>query len=55
MTKKDLMKFFIKEIYSKPPMRKYETIERTYNHIDVIRSIDSADFSSYKTPNKKLI
>ena len=53
MLKKDLIKKFIDEIYSKPPKRNYETNKSTYNHIDEIWSIDLADFSDYKTSNKK--
>ena len=49
MTKKDLTKIFIDEIYSKPPMRNYPTNKIVYNHIDDIWSIDLADFSDYKT------
>ena len=51
--KKDLIKTFTKEIYSKGPKKKYPTKEIIYNHIDEIRSIDLADFSDYKTSNNK--
>ena len=43
MTKGDLIKFFIDEKYSKPPMRKYPTNEIFYYHIDEIWSTDLAD------------
>ena len=50
---KDLTKISIKEIYSKLPLRNYPTNKMVYNHIDEIWSIDLADFSDYKTSNKK--
>ena len=53
MIKKDLIKIFIDEIFSKSPMRKYPTNKTIYNHIDEIWSIDLADFSVYKTINNK--
>ena len=53
MVKRELTKFFIDEIYSKPPLRNYPTNRITYNHIDEIWSIDLADFSDYKTSNNK--
>ena len=53
MIKKDLIKIFIDEIYSKPPLRNYPTNKIVYNHIDEIWSIDLADFSDYKTSNNK--
>ena len=53
MVKKDLMKIFIDEIYSKPPRRNYPTNKIIYNHIDEIWSFDLADFSDYKTSNNK--
>ena len=53
MTKRDLFNFFIDEIYSKPPKRTYETNKIIYNLMHEIWSIDSADFSDYKTLNNK--
>ena len=55
MIKNDLIKIFIDEIYSSPPKRKHPTKKIKYNHIDEIWSIDLADFSDYKTANKKKI
>ena len=51
--KKDLTKIILDEIYSKPPRRNYPTNKIIYKHIDEIWSIDSADFSGYKTSNNK--
>ena len=53
MVKKDLIKIFIDEIYSKPPIKNYETNEIIYNHIDEIWSIDLADMIDYKISNNK--
>ena len=53
MKKRDLTKIFIDEIYSKPPKKNYPSNKIVYNHIDEIWSIDSADFSDYKTSNNK--
>ena len=53
MVKKDLIKFFIHEIYSTPPKINYPTNKIIYNHIDEIWSIDLADFSDYKISNNK--
>ena len=53
MVKKDLIKIFIDEIYSKAPKKNYPTNKIMYNHIDEIWSIDLADFSDYKTSNNK--
>ena len=53
MTKKDLTKIFIDEIYSKPPRKNYPTNKIIYHHIDEIWSIDSADMIDYKTSNNK--
>ena len=53
MSKKDLTKIFIDEIYSTPPKKNYETNKVIYNHIDEIWSIDLADFLDYKTSNNK--
>ena len=49
LTKSDLIKIFIDEIYSKPPTRKYPTMRIIQNHIDEIWSTDLADFSDYKS------
>ena len=51
--KKDLNKIFLDEIYSRPPMKNYETKKIIYKHIDEIWSIDLADFSHYKTSNNR--
>ena len=48
MVKKDLIKIFIDEIYSKAPMRNYKTNKIIYNHIDEIWSVDLADMIDYK-------
>ena len=53
MIKRDLMKIFIDEIYSKPPRKSYPTNKIVYNFVDEIWSIDLADFSDYKTSNNK--
>ena len=53
MTKKDNIKIFVDEIYSKPPIKNYPTNKLIYNHIDEIWSINLADFLDYKISNKK--
>ena len=53
MAKKDKIKTFIDEIYSRPPMKNYPTNKIVYNHIDEIWSIDLADMIDYKTSNNK--
>ena len=53
MIKKDLIKIFVDEIYSKAPLRNYPTNKIVYNHIDEIWSIDLADMIDYKTSNNK--
>ena len=53
MLKKDLIKIFINEIYSKPPRKNYPTNKVIYNHNDEIWSIDLADMIDYKTSNNK--
>ena len=53
MVKKDNVKIFFDEIYSKAPKKNYPTNKIVYNHIDEIWSIDLADFSDYKTSNNK--
>ena len=50
---RDLIKIFVAEIYSKPPLRNYPTNKKIYNHIDEIWSIDLADMSDYKISNNK--
>ena len=47
------MKIIIDEINSSPPEKSYPTDKITYNYFDEIWSIDFADFSDYKTSNKK--
>ena len=49
----DLIKTFIDEIDSKPPMLNYPTNKKLYNQMDVTWSIGLANFSDYKTSNKK--
>ena len=51
--KKDLIKIFIVEIYSRPSMKNYETNEINYNHIYEIWSIDLADLLVYKISKNK--
>ena len=46
--KEDLIKIFIDEIYSKPPLRNYPANKLFYNHIDEIWSIDLAGMIDYK-------
>ena len=53
MAKRDLIKIFIDEIYSKPPMRNYPTNKIICNYIDEIWSIDLADMIDYKNSNNK--
>ena len=53
MINRDLIKFFVDEIYSSPPRKSYPTNKIVYNHIDEIWSIDLAEFSDYKTSNNK--
>ena len=53
MPKKDNIKFFIVEIFFKPPKKNYETNKIIYYHFDEIWSIDSAYFSDYKKSNNK--
>ena len=36
MTKRDLIKIFIDEIYSKPPKKKYETDKTSYSLFDEV-------------------
>ena len=51
--KKDLIKLFIDEIYSKPAKKNYETNKIIYNHIDEIWSMDLADMIDDKISNNK--
>ena len=51
--KRDLIKIFVNEIYSKPPKKNYATKKIVYNHIDDIWSIDLAVFPDCKTTNNK--
>ena len=53
MSKKDNIKVFFEEIYSKPPKKNYPTHKLKYNHIDEMWLIDLADFADYKTSNNK--
>ena len=53
MMKKDLIKIFFDEIYSKAPKRNYETNIIIINHIDETWSIDLADMIEYKTSKIK--
>ena len=53
MTKRDLTKIFIDEIYPKPPRKNYPTNKMIYKHIDEIWSIDLADMIDYKTSNNQ--
>ena len=53
MVKRDLIKIFVDEIYSKPPMRNCPTNKIIYNHIDEIWSIDLTDMIDYKISNNK--
>ena len=53
MTKRDNIKIFVDEIYSKPPVRNYPTNKIVYNKNDEIWSIDLADMSDYKISNNK--
>ena len=51
--KKEITKFFIDEIYSKAPKKKYPTKNIICNHIDEIWSIDLGEMVDYKTSNNK--
>ena len=53
MLKKDNIKIFIREVYSKPPKKNVETNKVIYNHIDEIWSIDLAEMVEYKISNNK--
>ena len=54
MIKKDLIKIFIEEIYSKAPKKNYSSNKIIYNHFDEIWSIDLADMIDYKTSNNRI-
>ena len=53
MSKKNIIKIFTDEIYSKPSVRNYPTSKVIYNHFDEIWSIDLADMIDYKISNNK--
>ena len=53
MIKRDLIKIFVDEIYSKPPLRNYPTKKIIFNHIDEIWSIDLVDMIDYKISNNR--
>ena len=53
MVKRDLIKIFIDESYSKAPKKNYPTNKILYNHIDEIWSVDLADMNDYKISNNK--
>ena len=55
MLKKDNIKIFVDEVYSKQPLRIYPTSKIIYIHIDEKWSIELADFSDYKTSSIKKI
>ena len=45
---------FITEIYSKPPMRNYETKKIIFNHFDEKWSIDLAGMIDFRTSKNKI-
>ena len=53
MLKKDNIKNFIDELYSKPPSKNYPTNNRTYNNNDENSSIGLADMIDYRISNNK--
>ena len=53
MTKKNLMKILIDDIYSEAPKENYPTSKILYNHIDDIWRIDLTDIIVYETSNNK--
>ena len=53
MAKKDIIKTFIDEMYSKALTRIYPTIKIVYNFLDDAWSIDLADMIDYKISNDK--
>ena len=53
MINKDLIKIFVEEIYSKPPMRNYPTNKTMIRSIDDTWSSDLLDMNDYGIKNKK--
>ena len=53
MIKKGLSKMFIDEIYSKPPMRKYQSSKTIIKSIDDTWSSDLLDMNDYGIKNNK--
>ena len=53
MVKRDLIKIFIDEIYSKPPMRNYPTNKTIIKSIDDSWSTDLLDMNEYGVKNNK--
>ena len=51
--KRDLIRIFIFEIYSKPPVGNYPTNKIVHNHNNEKWSIDLADMIDYKVSNNK--
>ena len=51
MSKKDLTKIFIDEIYSNPPKKNYLTNKTIVKHIDDTWSLDLLDMIDYGTKN----
>ena len=51
--KKDIIKIFIDDIYSKATKKNYPTKKIKYNHIDETWSIDLADMIGYKISNNE--
>ena len=48
MVKKELIRTFVDEIFSKPSRKDYPTNKLIYNHIDETWSSDLADMIDYK-------
>ena len=53
MPKKDLIKIFLDEIFSKPPKKNYPTYKIIYNRLDEIWGFDLADMVDYRISNNK--
>ena len=53
MVKKDKIKIFIDEIYSKPPQKNYPTNKTIIKSIDDVWSSDLLDMNDYGFKNKK--
>ena len=53
MSKNELIRTFINEIYSKPPKKNYPTINTIFKSIDVIWSSDLLDMSDYGPKNNR--